>query len=378
MQPTLKSHLNNKPSGIPWVDTIPSHWAVRTLRSILRPVNERNHADLPLLSVVREQGVILRDIDNTDDNHNVIPEDLSNYKLVRPKQFAINKMKAWQGSYGVSLHEGIVSPAYFVFDVLDIDPAFLHRATRSKAYVPLFDRASDGVRIGQWDLSHEHLRDIPIAIPPLNEQAAIVRYIDHADELINHYISTKERLIALLEEQRQAVIHQAVTRGLDPNAPSQKSGIEWLDDVPQHWQLPELKQVSNILRGKFTHRPRNDPSLYGGIYPFIQTGDVAAANGIIRTHRQTLNQQGLAVSTMFPAGTLVMTIAANIGDVAVLNFEACFPDSIVGFVPTNKVERDFLYYLFRAMKSEFLREAPVNTQGNLNVERIGSKKIPLP
>ena len=81
---------------------------------------------------------------------------------------------------------------------------------------------------------------------------------------------------------------------------------------------------------------------------------------------------------MFPAGTLVMTISANIGDVAVLNFEACFPDSIVGFVPTNKVERDFLYYLFRAMKSEFLREAPVNTQGNLNVERIGSKKIPLP
>ena len=81
---------------------------------------------------------------------------------------------------------------------------------------------------------------------------------------------------------------------------------------------------------------------------------------------------------MFPAGTLVMTIAANIGDVAVLNFEACFPDSIVGFVPTNKVERDFLYYLFRAMKSEFLREAPVNTQGNLNVERIGSRKIPLP
>ena len=229
----------------------------------------------------------------------------------------------------------------------------------------------DAVTVGQ-------VGDIPTPLPPPSEQAAIVRYLDHADELINRYISAKERLIDLLEEQRQAVIHQAVTRGLDPNAPSKQSSVEWLADVPQHWQLPEIKQVSKILRGKFTHRPRNDPSLYGGIYPFIQTGDVAAANGIIRTHRQTLNQRGLAVSTMFPAGTLVMTIAANIGDVAVLNFEACFPDSIVGFVPTNKVERDFLYYLFRAMKSEFLREAPVNTQGNLNVERIGSKKIPLP
>ena len=227
-------------------------------------------------------------------------------------------------------------------------------------------------------INESQVGNIRVHLPPLDEQHTIVRYLDHADDLISRYIGAKERLIALLEEQRQAVIHQAVTRGLDPNAPSKKSGIEWLDDVPQHWQLPELKQVSNILRGKFTHRPRNDPSLYGGIYPFIQTGDVAAANGIIRTHRQTLNQRGLAVSTMFPAGTLVMTIAANIGDVAVLNFEACFPDSIVGFVPTNKVERDFLYYLFRAMKSEFLREAPVNTQGNLNVERIGSRKIPLP
>jgi type I restriction enzyme S subunit len=268
MQPTLKSHLNNKPSGIPWVDTIPSHWAVRTLRSILRPVNERNHADLPLLSVVREQGVILRDLDNTDDNHNVIPEDLSNYKLVRPKQFAINKMKAWQGSYGVSLHEGIVSPAYFVFDVLDIDPAFLHRATRSKAYVPLFDRASDGVRIGQWDLSHEHLRDIPIAIPPLNEQAAIVRYIDHADELINRYISTKERLIALLEEQRQAVIHQAVTRGLDLNEPLKDSGFHWPCDVPQHWQLQRLKTLCSMKSGDGITTESIEPEgpypVYGG------------------------------------------------------------------------------------------------------------------
>ena len=98
-------------------------------------------------------------------------------------------MKAWQGSYGVSLHEGIVSPAYFVSDVLDIDPAFPAPGhSGAKAYVPLFDRASDGVRIGQWELSHGHLRDIPIAIPPLNEQAAIVRYLDHADELISRYI----------------------------------------------------------------------------------------------------------------------------------------------------------------------------------------------
>ena len=138
-----------------------------------------------------------------------------------------------------------------------------------------------------------------------------------------------------------------------------------------------MKQAAQVLRGKFTHRPRNDPSLYDGPYPFIQTGEVARAQKVITSYRQTLNDRGLAVSRMFPAGTLVMTIAANIGDVAVLDFEACFPDSVVGFVPRNGVARDFLYYVFRAMRPELLREAPVNTQGNLNIDRIGSRCVAI-
>ena len=99
---------------------------------------------------------------------------------------------------------------------------------------------------------------------------------------------------------------------------------------------------------------------------------------MIMGYKQTLNEQGLAVSTMFPSGTLVMTIAANIGDVAILDFNSCFPDSIVGIIPSKNIYRDHLYYLFRAMKREFMREAPVNTQGNLNVDRIGSRKVVLP
>ena len=150
-----------------------------------------------------------------------------------------------------------------------------------------------------------------------------------------------------------------------------------MGDVPAHWEVRRVKQVAQILRGKFTHRPRNDPSLYDGPYPFIQTGEVARAEKAITNYRQTLNKRGLAVCQMFPAGTLVMTVAANIGDVAILEFEACFPDSVVGFVPRNDIERDFLYYMFRAMRPELLREAPVNTQGNLNVERIGARGIVL-
>ena len=222
------------------------------------------------------------------------------------------------------------------------------------------------------------LKYLWLPLPTLAEQTAIVRYLDHADEQIQRYIAAKGRLIALLQEERQALVHQAVTRGLDPNVRLKPSGVEWLGEVPEHWEVRQLKTISQIQRGKFTHRPRNDPSLYGGPYPFIQTGDISGASKMITGYKQTLNQQGFAVSTMFPRGTLVMTIAANIGDVAILNFDACFPDSVVGFVPDKHIRRDHLYFLLSSMKNEFLQEAPVNTQGNLNINRIGSMKIALP
>ena len=222
-----------------------------------------------------------------------------------------------------------------------------------------------------------------LCIPPLPEQRTIVRFLDRTDRRIQRYVRAKERLIELLEEQKQAIIHQAVTGQIDvrtgqPYPAYKDSGVEWLGEVPAHWEVPRVKQATQVMRGKFTHRPRNDPALYGGSYPFVQTGDVARAEKSIRAYSQTLNETGRAVSRVFPAGTLVMAIAANIGDVAVLDFDACFPDSVVGFVPRSEARRDYLYYLFMAMKPELVRDAPVNTQGNLNVDRLGSQRIPLP
>lgn len=173
-----------KDSGVPWLGKLPEHWSIWKLGHVLSRVTERGRPDLPLLSVVREKGVIRRDTSDKDDNHNFIPDDLSNYKVVRAGQFAMNKMKAWQGSYGVSHGEGIVSPAYFVFDVRGVRGDFFHTAVRAKAYVPQFGQASDGVRIGQWDLAEARMKEIPFAIPSTHEQASIVRFLDHADRKI--------------------------------------------------------------------------------------------------------------------------------------------------------------------------------------------------
>ena len=233
----LKPYPAMKDSGVPRLGEVPEHWGVRKLRQVLTRRAERNRPDLPLLSVVRELGVVLRDTTSADENHNFIPDDLSNYKVVRSGQFAMNKMKAWQGSYGVSRYDGIVSPAYFVFELSDVSGSFFNASIRSRAYVPAFTQASDGVRIGQWDLSETRMREISFVVPPLPEQAAIVRFLDHADRRIRRYIRAKQKLIKLLEEQKQAIIHRAVTRGLDPNVRLKPSGVEWLGDVPEHWEV---------------------------------------------------------------------------------------------------------------------------------------------
>ena len=379
MQRNAKPHQADRASALPWEETIPSHWEVRTLRSVLKPVNVRDHAELPLLSVVRERGVILRDLDNTDDNHNVIPEDLSNYKLVRPKQFAINKMKAWQGSYGVSQDKGIVSPAYFVFDVRNIDPAFLHRATRSRAYVPLFNRASDGVRIGQWDLSLEHLRDIPIAIPPPEEQAAIVRYLDHADGLINRYISAKERLIALLREQRQAVIHQAVTRGLDQNVPLKPSGVSWLGDMPRHWESPRLRYLGKAIIG-LTYDPQNVTDVGRGILVF------RASN--IRDGRITYEDcvyVGSRVPSLLITRPGDILICSRSGSRALIGKNAKIDANSAGntfgaFMTVFRSEtNDYLHYVFNSNMFEHQSAMfATSTVNQLTLGMINDMKIPFP
>ena len=248
-----------KSTNLPWLPNIPEHWEIRKLRHLLSLVSMKNRPDMPLLSVVREKGVILRDISNKEENHNYIPDDLSNYKLVKKGQFVMNKMKAWQGSYGVSDYDGIVSPAYFVFNLHGVMPSFFHRALRSKQYVPYFGQASDGIRVGQWDLSIPRMKEIPFAVPPPPEQEQIVRYLDSITAKINKRIRAKKKQIALLQEQRQAIINQAVTKGLDPNVEMKDSGIDWIGEIPKHWILNKVGHFYQSILGKMLANTPSSP-----------------------------------------------------------------------------------------------------------------------
>ena len=211
----LRDGVPMKDSGVSWLGEIPAHWKIEKLRQILHPVSERNHPELPLLSVVREQGVILRDVTDKEANHNYIPDDLSNYKVVRKGQFAMNKMKAWQGSYGISPYDGIVSPAYFIFRIDFDNLEYFHFAIRSRVYANFFAQASDGIRVGQWDLQMAKMKEIPFFVPPADEQEIIVQYIKRELPKYEAAICKLEEEITSLEELETRLISDVVTGKLD-------------------------------------------------------------------------------------------------------------------------------------------------------------------
>jgi type I restriction enzyme, S subunit len=191
----LQPYPEYKNSNSLWIGKIPANWQVRKLRTLIRVRKERDRPELPLLSVAREKGVFIRSLTDENENHNVIPEDLSNYKVARKGNLVINKMKAWQGSMGIAPCDGIVSPAYYVFDFEISNHVFGQTLLRSKPYVAHFAQASDGVRIGQWDLTIPGMRQIPVLVPPPDEQETIVRFLNYANGRIERRSGPSEKLL---------------------------------------------------------------------------------------------------------------------------------------------------------------------------------------
>lgn len=207
----LNPDVKMKDSGISWIGEIPEHWEVKQLRSFLTLFTEKGHGDAQLLSVTREQGVIERDKNDKDENHNFVPDDLSGYKYIEKGDFAINKMKAWQGSYAVSNYDGIVSPAYFTCKLKGVNKDFFSKAIRSRAYVPFFTQYSKGIRVGQWDLNPNALKSIPFFLPPADEQRAIVSYIEEKCQKIDSLTTELQSEIDYLKEYKQRLIADCVT-----------------------------------------------------------------------------------------------------------------------------------------------------------------------
>ncbi|MCX7256307.1 MAG: restriction endonuclease subunit S, partial [Polaromonas sp.] len=188
----MQRYESYKASGVEWLGDVPSHWDVKPLRAVTELKSDRNRPDLPVLSVYREYGVILKD--SRDDNHNATSLDTSNYKVVKPGDLVVNKMKAWQGSMGVSAHEGIVSPDYITCstNAERVQSNYLHYLLRSALLISVYNALSYGVRVGQWDMHYEDFKQISIPLPPYDEQNCIIAFLDQKTVEIDAAIAKKE------------------------------------------------------------------------------------------------------------------------------------------------------------------------------------------
>ncbi len=274
----MERYSKYKESGVSWVGQIPEQWEIKQLRSFLSLFSEKGHGDAQLLSVTREQGVIVRDKDDKEENHNFVPDDLSGYKYIEKGDFAINKMKAWQGSYAVSCFDGIVSPAYFTCKLRGVDKEFFSRAIRSKAYVPFFTQYSKGIRVGQWDLDPNALKSIPFFLPPLPEQQKIVSYLESKTSSIDAYVAEKEKELQLLNELKEAEIANVVTRGLNPDVKMKDYNSLLTDSCPEHWSIMRNKSFLSLTGEKVGDRA-NDYTLLSLTTKGVIVRDVESGKG---------------------------------------------------------------------------------------------------
>ncbi|WP_082108893.1 restriction endonuclease subunit S [Azospirillum thiophilum] len=245
---TYPRYTDTKDSGMAWLGEMPSHWSLVSIKALYRFVKRQDNADAPVLSVYREYGVIEKS--SRSDNNNKTPDDLSLYQTVLEDDLVINKMKAWQGSLGVSKIHGITSPDYAVFEKIHSEVSgYLHNLLRSNAMPSVYRLISNGIRNEQWRLEPDKFLQIKVPLPPHTEQNAIVAFLDRETAKIDALVAEQERLIELLKEKRQAVISHAVTKGLNPDAPMKDSGIEWLGKIPMNWRIVRLKFVAEVQGG---------------------------------------------------------------------------------------------------------------------------------
>ena len=216
--------------------------------------------------------------------------------------------------------------------------------------------------VAQQNLSLAQLKDFRVPLPPLDEQKRIVAALDQAFAALDRARAHAEANLADAQELFDNTL------------------LATFDELVSNAAMMTLSDAANdFSRGKSRHRPRNDPKLYDGDYPFIQTGDIRRSEGSVREYSQTYNEAGLAQSKLWPAGTVCITIAANIAETGVLEFEGCFPDSVIGMVPDpHRANAYYVEYMLRYFAKELKLQGKGSAQDNINLATFESAMFPFP
>lgn len=311
----------------------------------------------------------------------------------------------WGGSFGAFC--AAIRPTEAV------DPRYLASFLQSPSYWKQIGEKSMGVNIN--NLRRGDIESVQLPLPDLDEQRRVVAEIDKQFSRLDEAVANLQRVKANLKRYKAAVLKAAVEGRLveteaslarregrgyetgdqllqrilearrsqwvgrgkfkEPDGPKRLE----LPEVPEGWTWATLPQLGELNRGKSKHRPRDDKALYGGPYPFIQTGDVRRSDGSIAEFSQTYSELGLQQSRLWPAGTLCITIAANIAETGILQMNACFPDSVVGFMADQgQTTTEYVEVFIRTAKDNLDRFASATAQKNINLEVLQAVAVPVP
>lgn len=246
----LQPYPEYKNSGVPWVGQVPAHWPEKRAKYYFKEIDERSQTgDEEMLSVSHITGVTPRSQKNVTMFK---AESNVGQKKCQPGDLVINTMWAWMAALGVSSHAGIVSPSYGVYrprDNEDYDHYYLDHLLRVEGYRSEYICRSTGVRSSRLRLYPDKFLSMRLVCPPIEEQKAVSRFLKTQDLLFRKFIRNKRQLIELLKEQKQNIINHAITRGINTDVKFKHSGVEWLGDIPEHWEVRRLKYLTQFLNG---------------------------------------------------------------------------------------------------------------------------------
>lgn len=319
----MQRYSEYKDSGVQWLGEIPSHWEVRKMKFTFQERSKKGYPLLPLLAATQNHGVIRKE--NYENRTVEATKGLETLKLVEEGDFVIS-LRSFQGGIEICHEKGIISPAYTILRPTNIGKRYFKHLGKSPIFIQLLKSMVTGIREGQ-NIDYGKLRENLLPIPSVNEQEAIANYLDSVTSKIDTAIAQQQKMIDLLNERKQIIINNAVTKGLDPNVKMKDSGVEWIGEIPEHWEVRRFKTVakvkSNLVHPKdYLHYPQVSPDCIeknSGIllcYSSVQDSGVISDNHLFYKGqivyskiRPTLNKviiapfNGLCSADMYPIET---------------------------------------------------------------------------
>lgn len=387
-----KSYPAMKDSGVPSLGQVPEHWEVRRLRNAaemrVSNVDKRTNDDEQPVRLCNYVDVYKNDRIKTGMafmRATATRDEIERFRL-QPGDVLITKdSEAWNDIGIPALVQEADDDLISGYHLALLRPFsgrvegnYLFRALQSTGVACQFHVEANGVT--RYGLSHSGIKSIWLPVPPLPEQTAIVRFLDYADRRIRRYILAKQKLIKLLEEQKQVIIHSAVTRGLDPNVRLKPSGVEWLGNIPEHWAIQRLGRVSKVFNG--TTPSRMQPAYWqGGTVPWVASGKVN--DWLVESPSEMVTAQAVRKCSLslVKKGTVIVGLVGQgktRGKSALLGLDACISQNLAAIVPRRDLSGTYLLYFLTAFYKTLREFGRGGNQEALNCEIVANWRIPIP